>query len=128
MKRRLKTSYHSRQTEVPDRADAGGFGDGMISWSTLEGLKANGEAVTFFRKAGSHHQFLVSLILLLLDEDDSFVDLLNDYDDCEHDWKKVFVTKMVNTLLKAEVKAATDRGTFGAGLRATTSPDMVRVN
>ena len=70
---------------------------GQMSRSALQALKDNDEAMGLFRATESHRVFL-------------FADLLNDCGDYEeHDCKKVFVTKHVNTLLKAKVKTDTDR-------------------
>ena len=55
---------------------------GHTSWSALQGLKDNDEAMNLFRTTGSHRLFLVAVILLLLDEN-SFADLLNDCGECE---------------------------------------------
>ena len=83
-----------------------------VAWKVLNAIKQDQTALQAFQLAPDQRNFLLAIVENLLTADDAFHDLLNIFMPCEkHPWQKIMATRMINTLLKAHVRAMADNET-----------------
>lgn len=83
-----------------------------IAWKALNSLKNDSIGMNSFRNSPDQRAFLALLVAKLAHFDDQFQDLLNESEGCNvHNWQKQLGDKMINTLLKAQVRAIADTET-----------------